>query len=455
MFSSDMWAALRARWKLILGVFALTIALAMLWISTVERSYVARASLLFDEKGPSPALQESSASQDDRSLLGTQADIIKSDAVARRVIVSEKLLADRNLAEAWAKGGHKAGSFQRWLTTDLLANLDVLPERDTNVLAVRFRASNPDFAARIANSFAANFVSMRMQISTDTAKQYASWFQQRTNEVRAKLEQAQSRVTDFQRSHGIVDGSVLALEADRLSALSGQLAQAEGGAADLRARAGTRVTESPDVQSTAVIQSLRQQAAASEAKIGQLGSNYGPNHPEMLAAQAELAVLRAKLGSETSAASRSVKVASSAASSRESQLQDLVSQQRARMLALSGNQSEVEALQNDVATAQKAYDAVTQRLNLMRLQSGLPTTNAQQVDRATPPLLPASPNVPLLMFIAAIAGLVLGILAAVILEVRRPLVRTSAGLTEAVDASVIGRFDFAASRPGRILAGGM
>lgn len=455
MFSSDMWAALRARWKLILAVFVLTIALTMAWISTVQRTYVARASLLFDEKGPSPALQDSGASQDDRSLLGTQADILKSDAVARRVIAADRLLEDPRLAKAWAEGGHKAGSFERWLTGDLLAGLEVLPERDTNVLAVRFHANDPDFAARMANSFASNFVSMRMQISTDTAKQYASWFQQRTTEVRAKLEQAQGRVIAFQRSHGMVDGSVLALEADRLNALSGQLAQAEGGAADLRARAGTRVSESPDVQSIAVIQSLRQQAALTEAKIGQLASTYGPNHPDMIAAQAELAVLRARLGSETSNASRSVKVASSAASSREAQLQDLVAQQRGRMLALSGNQSEVEALQNDVATAQKAYDAVTQRLNLMRLQSGLPTTNAQQVDRATAPLLPASPNVPLLLFIAALAGLALGVLTAVLLEMRRPLVRTAAGLMESVDAPVIGRFDFSASGPGRIVAGGM
>ncbi len=448
MFSSDMATALRTRWMLIAAVTLATLAAAGLWLAMVERTYVASASLLFDERGPSPALQDNPAQVDDRSLLGTQADIIRSDAVARRVVRAERLAARPDLQARWraeAGGAGTPAAFETWLVRDALANLEVAPEKDTNVLAVRFRAHDPVLAARMANAFASHFVAMRMQISTDTAKQYASWFQSRTNEVRGNLERAQARVTDFQRTHGMVDGNALALEADRLSALATQLAAAESSAADLRARAGARVSQSPDVQQTAVVETLRQQVAANEAKVAELAATYGDNHPTLVAARTELGSLRDKLRTEVAATSQSVRIASSAAASREGQLQGLVGRQRGRMLAMTGNQSELEALQNDVATAQKAYDNVTQRLNLMRLQSGLPTTNAQQIDRATPPLLPASPNVPLLLLIALLGGLVLGMLAATGLEWRRPLVRTAAGAAEATGVPVIGSFALARS----------
>lgn len=451
MFSSDMTAALKMRWKQILIVFMATLAVAILWLSSTPRSYAARASLLFDDRGPNPSVEANAAPSDSRSLLGTQADLIKSDVVARRVIDSADLITDSTMVARWTEATRRAKPMRNWLIGELLAHLDVAPERDTNVLAVRYTAPSPELAARIANAFAADFVAARLQISTDAAKQYATWFQARTTDVRSKLERAQIELTRFQSAHGMVSGNSLALEADRLSSLSTQLADAESNAADLRARAGTSVSDSPDVQSSAVVGSLRQQVATAEAKVAELSATHGQNHPDMVSAQAELAKLHDKLRSETAAASQTVRVASSAASSREGQLQALVSSQRGRMLEMTGYQSQLDILQNDVNTAQKAYDGVTQRLDLMRLQSGLPTTNAQQVDRATPPLLPTSPNVPLTVLIGALLGLVLGIIVALVLEWRRPLVRTPDGMALATGVVVLGSFQFTALKPAQAL----
>lgn len=452
--SADLMIALRTRWKLILAVMLATVGLALVWLSLVDRTYVARASLLFDEHGPNPSIQDNNASGDDRALLGTQADILKSEAVARRVIRSAGLATNPLILKRWESADHKRSAFNSWLVSDLLSNLDVTPERDTNVLAVRYKSSDPKLAATIANSFAANFVAMRFQISTDAAKQYAAWFQERTTEVRNRLERAQAAATEFQRAHGMVSGNTLALEADRLSALSTQLADAESGAADLRARAGTQVSQSPDVQSNAVVSTLRQQIAASEAKIAELAPTHGLNHPDMIAAQSELAEQKKKLAAETSSASQTVRVASSAASSRESQLRGLVNAQRARMLSMTGFQSQLDALQNDVNTAQKAYDGVTQHLNLMRLQSGLPTTNAQQVDRATPPLLPSSPNVPLVLLLAILTGTATGLALAAALEWRKPLVRTPGGLVRYTGVPVLGSFNVEGARVLSAMGGG-
>jgi len=450
MFSSDMFLALKARWRLVALVMMITVALAGFWLASTQRIYVARASLLFDG-GPNPSVQDNGASKDNPSLLGTQADLIKSSSVAHRVAIANRLTQNATLKATWRESGSK-GSFDAWLTQYLLASVEVTPEKGSNVLLVAFQSEDPAFAASMANGFAQQFVTARLQISTDAAKQYANWFQQRTTEVRRNLEAAQTKLGDFQRSHGMVSGNSLALEADRLSSLSTQLASAESSAADLRARAGTRVSRSPDVQSSAVVEGLRQQNAAADAKVARLSSTHGDNHPDLMAAQAELSMLRAELGNATAVASEAVRIASSAASSREAQLQGLVNGQRGRMLLLTGFQSQFEALQSDVTTAQNAYDAVTQRLNLMRLQSGLPTTNVQQIDRATRPLLPTSPQVPLLALLALLTGLLLGIIAAMVSEWRSPLVRSAGGLFDSTGLPVLGNFTFVSFRPEPALA---
>ncbi|WP_181814662.1 hypothetical protein [Sphingomonas aracearum] len=443
MVSRDMLIALRTRWKLVLATLVVVLAFALAWLATAERTYIARSSLLFDDRGPSGSLQDTPVNQDSRAVVGTQADILRSEAVARRVIRDQNLTDDPRLRREWRQQAPAGISIQRWLTSKLLAQLDVQPEKDTNVLAIRFRSDDPVFAARMANAFASAFVAMRLEISTGPAKQYAAWFQQRTDEVRRNLERAQSAVTAFQNSHGMVDGNALALEADRLSSLSTQLASAESGAADLRARAGTQVLQSPDVQSAGVIEALRQQVATADAKVNELATTHGDAHPALVALRNERDTLRAKLTSETAAAGRSLRVASAAASSREGELKRLVGQQRGRMLAMTGNQAQLEKLQNEVNTAQRAYEAVTQRLNIMRLQTGLPTTNVQQVDRATPPLLPASPVVPLLLLFALLGGTALGIVLVILLELARPLVRTSGGLADALGVPVLGSFALA------------
>jgi succinoglycan biosynthesis transport protein ExoP len=162
--------------------------------------------------------------------------------------------------------------------------------------------------------------------------------------------------------------------------------------------------------------------------------------------------LRARLAGEVGTATRSVQAASAAANSKQAALDRLLQQQRGRMLGLAGDRSKLDVLARDVDSAQAAYNSVTQRLETMRLQALAPSTNAHQLDVASPPVLPSDPNVPL----RALLGLVLGVLLAVgvgiATETLRPRIRTANGAAMASGAPVLATLDFKRSSIAPLLA---
>lgn len=450
---SDLLAALKMRWRLELFVLVTVLALVAAWTAMSPKAYVATATLLFDEPTVDPVQGTNTTAQDSvAGLLSTQSDVIESVAVAGSVVRSLQL-ATPDVVARWQAATGGTGDINAWFGRQLLSGLSIVPDKGSRVLTLQYSSKDPQFAALAANAFAASYLDTRLKLRTDPARTYSRWFQDRTREVRENLQQAQLRLTEFKRKTGIVDNGTSGAEVARLGELSNQLTSAEASAASLNARAGNNAAESPEVQSSGVVQGLRAQIAGKAAQVSQMSTSLGPNHPDLIAAKAELAELRSKLGSEIGTSTRSVHVASNAASGTEAELRQKLNAQRGRILSLSTDNAQLDVLQRDVDTAKAAYDAVAARLQTMRLQSVAPETNVRQLDSATPPLLPSKPNVPLRLLLGAVLGVLLATGAALALEIWRPRVRTASGISNISGVPVLAAVDLSNSRAGTLLAG--
>lgn len=449
-FSTDLLAALKARWRLEVAILLGVIVLVALWSAISPKIYTADASLLFDDAAVDPMQGGPVSSDSVAGLLSTEAAVLKSETVAAEVVRAQQL-ATPAVVERWQGLTGGDGDVNAWYGQQLVASLDVIPERGSRLLTIRYNAADPQFAAGMANAFASAYLDQRLRRRTDPARTYSRWFQERTREVRTSLEQAQARLTEFQRRTGIVDTGQVNAENNRLAELSSQLTSAEASAAELNARAGGGASQSPDVQSSGVVQGLRAQISAKTAQISQMSATLGPNHPDRMAAQAELATLQSRLGAEIGTTTRSVQVASGAASSKEGALRSRLEAQRSRMLGLASDRAQLDILSRDVESARLAYDAVTEKLGTMRLQSEAPATNVRQLDIATPPLFPSKPNIAFRLFLGVLLGVLLGVGVAAMLELIRPRVRTAAGLSGLANVPMIARVDFDQSRVGELL----
>ncbi|KQM85355.1 exopolysaccharide biosynthesis protein [Sphingomonas sp. Leaf23] len=437
---ADLWQVVRTRLLLILLVGGVVFALAATLALIQPRQYRATSSLLVDlaQTDQSEKDQQQSAAVID-SIIGTQVSVLRSELVLSEVATKSGLIEKPNdPVEA-----------QR-VRDEIAKNLSVDTDRQSNVITIGFIDRDPETAARVANLFADTFLAKQVELRVNPARVNARWYDQRTAEVRERFEAAQRRLTDFQRANGIIGVDRMDVEAEKLKSLSAELTSAEAAAAEARSKAGG--ANMPEVNAALSVQGLQQQVAIKSAEAAELARTLGPNHPEMVAAQAQVATLRAQLAATRGIQSNALSAASGAAVRREADLRSRLAEQQSRMLRMSGTQDQLSVLQRDVDAARQTYETVRQRLNDAALKSEVSRANTTILDRAVAPLLPFKPNVLLWLLGGLVFGGVLGCGLALILEIASPRARSVSGLSKATELDVLADFTDGSSDTSTALA---
>src|ERR1700676_168355 len=211
MSLNQILVILRARWRVVLGVFGgvlfLVIAISLVW----PRQYTAISSLVVDAKSDPVAGGAGAVSEQLlASYVNTQSDVIASRRVAQRVVKMLKLDADPALVRTWRSATNGVGDFNVWLADYLVyRRLTVAPVHDSpthasNVIEISVSWPNAELAAALANAFAQAAIETNIELKVEPAKLYANWFNQRSRALRDDLVAKQKRLSDYQNSTGLV-----------------------------------------------------------------------------------------------------------------------------------------------------------------------------------------------------------------------------------------------------------
>lgn len=438
----QFFAILRARWLPAVVVFAVivvgTIAVSLVW----PKKYMALASLVVDNK-PDPVSALIYPGMGSPAYLQTQVDILQSDRVAQRVVRNLKLAENPQVRAQWQEATNGEIPIEAWLGDTFQRNMDVKPSRESNVITITYKAPDPRFAAGLANAFVQAYLDTILEMRVNPAKRYSTFFDNQVKEARESLERAQGKLSAFQKDKGIIaTDERLDVENARLNELSSQLvalqavsaestsrqAQAQSGAAD-------RI---PDVLNSPLISSLKADLTRSEARLQELNSRYGDQHPQVLEARANISELRSKIDTEVRRIGSGVSVSNSINKQREGQIKASLEAQRANVLRMKAVRDEGQVLARDVDIAQKNYDAVQARLLQTNLESQTTQANAYPLTQAVAPIEPASPRLYVNSLLAVFIGVLAGIATAVLLEFRNRRVRGLEDITESLGLSVLG-----------------
>ncbi|MDT8759807.1 exopolysaccharide biosynthesis protein [Sphingomonas psychrotolerans] len=428
--AADLIEALKARWLLVAAIAGVLFAIVAGIALMQPRQYLASSSLLLDlsQTDPTDSGQQQQARVETDSIIATQLDLIKSAKVVN-LVARQAGFVDATPADLPAESRLQQAAAR------VRAGLNVVTGRQSNVLQIQFLDPDPAVAARVANLTAQIYMREQVALRASTAQGSAQWFEARTADVRRRYEVAQKKLSDFQRAHDIIGMNRMDLEAEKLKNLSAYLTQAQADAAAAHSKSGSAAV--PEVATALVVQNIQEAIATQAAKVAELSKSLGPNHPQMIAAKAQLAELQGNLRQARSVQASSMTANSSAASRREAELRAEMAAQEDRMIRMSGVQDQLMVMQRDVEAARQTYDTVRQRFNEAALKSQISQPNASLLDEATVPLFPARPNLPL-WFVAGLAlGLLAGVAAVVLSEILRPRVRTVNGLAAATEVEVI------------------
>src|ERR1700735_314286 len=201
---------LRARWLIAAGIFVAVFVLIAFASVIWPKQYTATASVVIDSK-TDPVAQANGAAgggEMPATYVNTQSDLISSIRVAQRVVKTLKLDQQPEARKLWAKGPDDDISVT---VAKLILDkkLQVAPAHDSpthvsNVIDISVQWSDPVTAAALANGFAQAAIETNIELKVEPAKQYASWFDQRSRALHADLELKQKKLSDFQSKNGII-----------------------------------------------------------------------------------------------------------------------------------------------------------------------------------------------------------------------------------------------------------
>ena len=433
---------LRARWWVVALVLGLTVATTLVVSLLLPRQYTATASVVVDFK-PDPVSAFAFGGGASPAYMATQVDIIRSERVAQRVVRNLKLNENPQVRQEWLDETGGEGNIEVWLASVFQKQMDVVPSRESSVIAVSYKAPDPRFAAGLANAFAQAYIDTALELRTDPARLYSTFFENRAKEARETLEKAQSKVSAFQKQAGIIaTDERLDVETARLNELSSQatmmqalLAESASRQAQAQGGQGDRMQE---VLNNANVSQLKADISRAEAQLQQLATRLGDKHPQVEEAKASLAELRSRLDAETRKVTGSVTVSANINRQRLAEVQRALQAQRDKVLKMKAVRDEGLVLLRDVENAQRSYDALLQRFTQTSLEGQTTQSNINLLTQATPPLEPSSPRIVLNTLLSIFLGTLLAVGTALLLELKDRRVRNVDDVVEALGLPVLG-----------------
>lgn len=417
---------LKARYRTTLYTMFIIMGLTLGISLILPPRYSTEADVVVDLRTQDP-LAELAMFSADMSYLPTQVDIINSTRVVQKVIKALKLDQNQSVRQKWMEDTGGEGQLVDWLGPLLQKDLHVKPSRDSNVIMISYSSSDPAFSAAVANAFAQAYIDTNLELKTEPAHEYASWFKDQGKDLRGDLEKAQAKLSAYQQKHGIViTDERLDSENAKLTELTTQLATVEALTASAKSKqiAGVNTSALPDVAQSPLIQNLKADIDRAEGKLQDAAGNYGKNHPQYKRMEAELSMLKERLAAETAHISSGFVASEDVGRDNAAQLRQMVEAQKQKLLEMRRQRDEADVLVAEVNSAQKAYDTVAARFTQTNLESRTTQTNISILTPAVAPIKPTSPLPVLYTAIAGVLGLFIGLGMAFLMEMMDRRIRT-------------------------------
>lgn len=331
------------------------------------------------------------------------------------------------------------------LLDDFARALTIRRDPLARVVTVAYTASDRDRAVRVTDAVTRLYLEERVAAQREALQQTARYLEERLAVVARELDEAERRVKTFQSGTGLyaVEGAS-ALErrwaelGRELTQATVQLADAKARLAQLEAaRQGRGLGGLREVAGSPVVGELRRQEAELARRIADLGTQYGPRHPLMQNARAELDDIRRSIAAEIERIASSLANEVSIGEERVGRLAKEVAEAERQLAAAGSSQVELEELTRRAEAARKLYETMLDRYRRASEQQNLLRPAARIISPASPPTRPSNSPKALVLAFTTIAGAGLGCGLAFLRELRRRGFLTSVELERELQLPVL------------------
>ncbi|NUQ75618.1 MAG: polysaccharide biosynthesis tyrosine autokinase [Polyangiaceae bacterium] len=456
-----VWQIVRKHWSIALAI-ALAVSLAVTFRTLREtKIYEASATVLFDPNPPRPLGQRvetvvdmgSGTIWDNHEYYETQYKIIQSMRVALAVVADLGLQHDGGFI-ANTPPGKPAPQID--ISEDdaaqiLRGRVKVEPVRDSRLAVVKLEDADPQRAQRILAALVDKYVEQNLDDALTSTNQATEWLRGRLDGLKGELETSEMALHEYKEGKNILSVSLddqsnmLREEMKQISdALTSVRTRREEVAARRAELAKIKAEDPKDLPASELLQNdlLKELRRSYEDAVRErdalLGLGKGKNHPEVQSAEAMVTTAKTALLSEVRNIQRALDGDLAVLKRQEAGLAGLF--ERAKKQALDLNLLEIEynRLRRSKENNEKLYSIVLERTKESELAKMLRVNNVRVVDRPLLPKAPIRPNVPKSVSVGVVAGLILGIGAALLRGLLDRSIKTSDDLERDLGVAFLG-----------------
>lgn len=454
------WQTVRRYLWRIIGLAVFITVLVALIVMSITPQYKATAKLLIESKQAKVLSIEEVYGLDSsrKEYFQTQYEILKSRQIAEKVVEKLKLYENPSFApgyeatqanfiskqvaalkssiisslpflpqkeKAVLTEAQQLDARKRYATAKVMQALEINPLINTQIVEISFEHEDRQFAAIAANAVGDVYIENYLESKLDMTTKATSWLNESLQGLRTKLGTAEKRLAEFYEQEKLVNiDGVVGLAADELQDLSRQLidAQAAYNRAETlynQVNSGATISELgdlPEVINHPAVQNVKREQIGAQSRVSELSKVYGPKHPKMIAAQAELRSIQDSLNDQIRSLVSGVNTEFSTAKLKLDALREEVNVNKESFRKLTNLESRHKALQREVDINQQLYSSFFTRLNETSEIGGFESANARMLDLAVPPGAPSKPKKGLIIAAAFIVSLGFGVFLALAMD---------------------------------------
>jgi succinoglycan biosynthesis transport protein ExoP len=450
----------RYMWRILSLAIFITILVTLIVLSIVPQ-YNAKATLLIEsDQAKVTSIEEVYGLDSSRKeYFQTQYEILKSRQVAEKVVAKLNLTqySSFNLEMSGQSGGLFSGAMdntksylqsvfpflpqkeivtltsdmialqeQRYAVEQVMEALNIEPLINTQVVRISFENEDPSLAADIANTVGDVYIENYLEAKLDMTAKATTWLNESLQGLRTKLDIAEQKLSDFYEREQLVNiDGVVGLAAEKLQRLSGQLLEAQNSLERNQAIFNQisaqevsieELSNLPEVLNHPSMLSVKNAELNAQSKVSELSNVYGPKHPKMISAIAELDSVSLNRNNQIRALISGITNEYNSARNKAIALDKEVEIAKVEFRKLSTLENQAKALQREVDINQQLYNSFFTRLKETNELGGFESANARILDAAQVPTIPSKPKKGLIIAAAFIVSLGFGIFLSLALE---------------------------------------
>jgi succinoglycan biosynthesis transport protein ExoP len=428
-----IWAVVRRLPRIIL-VTLLLLGLAFVWLMFQPRLYESTASILVE---PRSNFYTRSANEAAPTLTGgeagvvsSQIELVKSRDTLLRVIDQLDLRSKSEfngsaggfspfalVGQILGRSNAAPVSVDEVVLGNLYERLTVLQERDSRIISVIVRSTDPQLAADIANAVAYAHVARRAQLSLSDTAEASGWLGQEIDRLRVAVTEAETAVATFKVDNDLFTGSNnTSLLDQQLSTIANQITSAQERKNTALSRAalirgmiqrGQALDGIADVRESVVIQRLSEEKARLQGERAQSSATLLPNHPTIQAINAQINELNNQISIEGRRVAEALEAEAQIEADLEVSLQADLDRLKGTASTATQDTVTLDSLEREATAQRTLLEGYLQRYGeaLSRTETESTLPDVRVVTAAAPSVAPASPKTQLVLLAVGLVAL--------------------------------------------------